>query len=73
MSLGLGQPKPARTAKKKKALPPPESEEGRVLQLLRHGPCTLGQLSDAVVFAVLIVVLLVRPAGLLGKQIREKV
>ena len=31
------------------------------------------QLSDAVVFAVLIVVLLVRPAGLLGKQIREKV
>ena len=31
------------------------------------------QLSDAVVFAVLIVVLLVKPAGLLGKQIREKV
>lgn len=31
------------------------------------------QLSDAIVFAVLIVVLLVRPAGLLGKQIREKV
>ena len=47
-ALGLGQPKPARTAKKKKALPPPESEEGRVLQLLRQGPCTLGQLSDAV-------------------------
>ena len=33
--------------------------------------CT--QLSDAIVFAVLIVVLLVKPAGLLGKQIREKV
>ena len=31
------------------------------------------QLSDAIVFGVLIVVLLVRPAGLLGKQIREKV
>ena len=31
------------------------------------------QLSDAVVFAVLIIVLLVKPAGLLGKQIREKV
>ena len=31
------------------------------------------QLRDAVVFAVLIVVLLVKPAGLLGKQIREKV
>ena len=31
------------------------------------------QLSTAVVFGVLIVVLLVKPAGLLGKQIREKV
>ncbi len=31
------------------------------------------QLSDAIVFAVLIVVLLVKPAGLLGKQVREKV
>lgn len=31
------------------------------------------QLSDAVVFAVLIIVLLVKPAGLLGKQISEKV
>ena len=31
------------------------------------------QLSDAIVFAVLIVVLLVKPVGLLGKQIREKV
>ena len=31
------------------------------------------QLSDAVVFAVLIVVLLVKPSGLLGKTIREKV
>ena len=31
------------------------------------------ELSDAVVFAVLIVVLLVKPTGLLGKQIREKV
>lgn len=31
------------------------------------------QLSDAVVFAMLIVVLLVKPAGLLGRQIQEKV
>ena len=31
------------------------------------------QLQTAIVFAVLIVVLLVRPTGLLGKQIREKV
>ena len=31
------------------------------------------QLSDAIVFAVLIIVLLIRPAGLLGKKIREKV
>ncbi len=31
------------------------------------------QMSNAIVFTVLIVVLLVRPTGLLGKQIREKV
>lgn len=31
------------------------------------------QLSDAVVFAVLILVLLVKPAGLLGVQVQEKV
>ena len=31
------------------------------------------QLSDAVVFSVLIIVLLVRPAGLLGKTVNEKV
>ena len=31
------------------------------------------QLADAIVFAVLIIVLLVKPTGLLGKQIREKV
>ena len=31
------------------------------------------QLSDAIVFAVLIIVLLIKPTGLLGKQIREKV
>ncbi len=31
------------------------------------------QLSDAIVFAVLIIVLLIKPAGLLGKTIREKV
>ena len=31
------------------------------------------QLSDAIVFGVLIVVLLIRPSGLLGKKVREKV
>ena len=31
------------------------------------------QLSDAVVFAILIVVLLIKPSGLLGKTVREKV
>ena len=31
------------------------------------------ELSDAVVFAVLIIILLVKPAGLLGKQVTEKV
>ena len=31
------------------------------------------QFSDAIVFSVLIIILLVKPAGLLGKQIREKV
>ena len=31
------------------------------------------QLSDAIVFAVLIIVLLFKPAGLLGKPMREKV
>ena len=31
------------------------------------------QLSDAIVFAVLVVILLVKPAGLLGKKVNEKV
>jgi len=31
------------------------------------------QFSDAIVFFVLIIVLLVKPAGLLGKQVQEKV
>ena len=31
------------------------------------------QLSDAIVFAVLIVVLLIKPTGLLGRKISEKV
>jgi branched-chain amino acid transport system permease protein len=30
-------------------------------------------LSDAIVFAVLIVILLVKPTGLFGKKIQEKV
>ena len=33
----------------------------------------VNQLSDAIVFAVLIVVLLVRPTGILGKKNSEKV
>ena len=31
------------------------------------------QLSDAIVFAVLIIVLLVRPTGIMGKKLNEKV
>ena len=31
------------------------------------------QMADAIVFAVLIVVLLVKPTGILGKKIQEKV
>ena len=31
------------------------------------------EFSDAIVFAVLIVILLVKPAGLMGKQVQEKV
>ena len=31
------------------------------------------QLSNSIVFAVLIIILLVRPAGLLGKNVQEKV
>ena len=31
------------------------------------------QLSDAIVFSLLIVILLVRPTGILGKKINEKV
>ena len=31
------------------------------------------QLSDAIVFAVLIIVLLIKPTGLLGRKISEKV
>jgi branched-chain amino acid transport system permease protein len=31
------------------------------------------QLSDAIVFAVLIVILIVKPTGLFGKKIQEKV
>jgi len=31
------------------------------------------QFSDAIVFLVLIVILLVKPAGLLGKHVQEKV
>ena len=31
------------------------------------------EISDAIVFGVLIVVLLVKPTGLLGKKIKEKV
>ena len=31
------------------------------------------QMADAIVFAVLIIVLLVKPTGILGKNIQEKV
>ena len=35
--------------------------------------CISTQFSDAFVFGVLILVLLIKPTGLLGKQIQEKV
>ena len=43
-----------------------------IIQMLANGYIST-QLSDAIVFAVLIIVLLVKPTGLLGKKIREKV
>ena len=43
-----------------------------VIEILAKGYIST-QLSDAVVFGVLILVLLVRPAGLLGKKVQEKV
>lgn len=43
-----------------------------VIQILGTAYISM-ELSDAVVFLVLIIVLLVKPAGLLGKQINEKV
>ncbi len=43
-----------------------------IIQMLANGYIST-QLSDAIVFAVLIIVLLVKPTGLLGKKVREKV
>ena len=43
-----------------------------IIQMLASGYIST-QLSDAIVFAVLIIVLLVKPTGLLGKKINEKV
>ena len=43
-----------------------------VIEILAKGYIST-QLSDAIVFGVLIIVLLVRPSGLLGKKIQEKV
>lgn len=43
-----------------------------VIEILAKGYIS-SQLSDAIVFAVLIIVLLVKPTGLFGKQIQEKV
>ena len=44
----------------------------RIIEILSKAYIS-SQLADAIVFAVLIVVLLVKPTGLLGKQIQEKV
>lgn len=44
-----------------------------VLETFVAGSDSLGTYRDAAAFAVLIVILLVRPAGLLGKNVREKV
>ena len=43
-----------------------------IIEIFAHGYIST-QLSTAIVFGVLIVVLLVKPAGLLGKVVREKV
>ena len=43
-----------------------------VIENLRKGYIST-QRSDAIVFAVLIIVLLVKPTGILGKKINEKV
>ncbi len=43
-----------------------------IIQMLANGYIST-QLSDAIVFAVLIIFLLVKPTGLLGKKINEKV
>lgn len=43
-----------------------------VIEILAKGYIS-SQLSDAIVFAVLIIVLIVKPTGLFGKQIQEKV
>ena len=45
---------------------------GGILEILGRAYIS-SQLSDAIVFAVLIIVLLVKPTGILGKQIHEKV
>jgi branched-chain amino acid transport system permease protein len=48
---------------------------GMVLGLIETmtGAYISTQFSDAIVFLVLIIVLLVKPAGLLGKTVQEKV
>ena len=44
-----------------------------VIEIFARSSETFSVLADAIVFAVLIIVLLVKPTGLLGKQVREKV
>ncbi len=44
-----------------------------VVEAFCSGSQTLGAYTDAIVFAVLIIILLVRPSGILGKKRREKV
>ena len=52
---------------------PPGSVSPEVREFLQHGlPSSLASYRDAFVFIVLILVLLVRPEGILGRRDREE-
>ena len=57
-----------------KEVEPDEAPEEEVFNYHESGEAYISsQLSDAIVFSVLIIVLLVRPTGILGKKMTEKV
>ena len=65
------EPMPPNTAAVKALMPGMEPVVGVIETFARAYIST--ELSTAIVFGVLIIVLLVKPAGLLGKTVREKV